>query len=90
MPKRDLNSFFKLRIAAGYYIGRRDLDIEIRGNSDIFYSPGRPAGIIRRTIRKANLAPVNERRSKVVRTDASSESAFADDRTDFGKLEHKR
>ena len=44
MPKRDLNSFFKLRIAAGYYIGRRDLDIEIRGNSDIFYSQVVPLG----------------------------------------------
>src|SRR5258705_12855298 len=88
--KRDLDCFFKLWIASGNHICRCDLDIEIRCNADIFDSPSRSAGIVRRAIRQLNAAAIDEIRREVIRTDASPKSAFADDWTNLRKLEHKR
>src|SRR5687767_15332943 len=57
-----LDRLFKLRIASGDYVSRRDLDIEIRRYADILDSPRRATWIVRGTIRKTNRTSVDERR----------------------------
>src|SRR4029079_4738577 len=88
--ERNFDCFFELRITSGYHIRGSDLDVEVRSDAHIFYAPGCSTRIVRGAIRKPDLPAVNERWSKVVRTDAAAESSLADDWTNLRKLEHKR
>ena len=90
LRKRDLNGFLQLRIATRDDISRSDFDVEIRSDANVFYAPRRPAGIVRGTIREPYLSSVDQRRSKVIRTNATAESALADGWTNLRQLEHER
>ena len=87
--ERNLDRFFKLRIAPRYYISRSDLDVEIRRDADIFYAPARPTRIVGGTIRQLHVTTIYEVGCEVVRSNAATESTFTDYWTNLGKLEHK-
>src|SRR5262249_55080608 len=86
--QRNLDRFFELWISAGDYVGRSDLDVEVRSNAGVFDAPA-STRIVRGAIRKSNLSAVDERRRKVVRTDTTTERALADEWTNLREFEHE-
>src|SRR4030095_8744556 len=90
LRERNLNSLFKLRIASGDYVRRSDLNIEIRCDAKILYTPTRSTWIVGRAIRQTNRASINERRSKVVGANAATEGALTNEWTNLRKFEHER
>src|SRR4030095_1436182 len=90
LRERNLNSLFKLRIASSYYVRRSDLNIEIRCNSEILYSPTCSTWIVCRAIWQSHRASIDEGRSKVIWANAATEGALTDEWTNLRDFEHKR
>src|ERR1700752_1003385 len=90
LRQRDFDGFLKLRIASGDYVSRRDLGVEIRRDANVLNPPTRPTRIVCSAIRQTNLPAVNKLRCKVIWTNATAESALADQWSNLRQLEHKR